>query len=270
MFIQTTGSPENPPLVLLHGFMGTHADWQPLLPRLAQRFYCLTPDWPGHGRTPLTAADGIGYAQWNAALAAALSARGLQRVRLVGYSLGGRLALDFALRYPQRVQALALLSANPGLEEAEARRQRAAWDEANARRLRAEGLDAFLQNWYDLPLFASLERFPGLKDRLRARRGGQSAEAMAAVIQAMSPGRQPSRWAALHRLDMPVLALAGRLDSKYTRLTARLAAANPRIHAVYLPFAGHALHLERPQRTAHILCAFFNRHEPNHSAPLSP
>ncbi len=254
LFLREYGPTTGPPLVLLHGFMGTHADWASLLPRLGRRFRCLLPDWPGHGASRLDIPPA--YASWNAALRASLLHRAEPPFFLAGYSMGGRLALDFALRYPGDVAALALLAANPGIEAPAARQQRLAWDEANARQLQTDQ-DAFLQRWYDLPLFASLARHPGLKARLRARRRQQDAMAMAAVIRQMSPGRQPSLWHQVPHLRMPTLALAGQLDEKYTRLVARLAAESPQVRALVLPFAGHALHLERPARVAWTLCAFF-------------
>lgn len=258
LFVHTWGNSQNPPVVFLHGFLGSGQDWEIIAQRLAMRYYCLAPDWPGHGRSPLQAAPAITYADWNAALETTLDACGLEQVTLVGYSLGGRLALDFAIRNPQRLQALIIISANPGIEEPDARSERVRWDAENARRLRTDGLESFLNYWYDLPLFASLDRIPGRKEAVIARRSGQDAETLAQIITALSPGNVPALWPNVPALTTPTLALYGHLDAKYRTITQALAARHPRIRAMGVPFAGHALHVERPDRIAQILCAFLD------------
>lgn len=236
--------------------MGTGADWEPVARTLAARFHCLAVDWPGHGQTPLSTAQGIGYAQWNAVLNDTLTAHGLPAVTLIGYSMGGRLALDFALRYPHRVQTLALISANPGIGDPAQRAARRCWDADNARRLREDGLPAFLQYWYNLPLFASLDAVPGRKPAVIARRSGQDAKTLAQIITTISPGTQPSLWPHLSALKIPVLAVYGQLDEKYQNLTREMSRRHPHIRTVGVPQAGHAVHVEQPEALTKIIANF--------------
>lgn len=230
------------PAVFLHGFLGRGSDWDGLRERLAPR-PTYAPDLPGHGATPLR--PGVqSYASWVAWLTAWLDAHGLRRIHLVGYSLGGRVALAFALAQPQMVVSLTLESANPGLGDPQARAERARLDAERAARIRREGLRAFLADWYRLPLFASLDAHPGLREVLVARRSQQDAAVMARVIAEMSPGRQPDLTPRLAELSMPVLLVTGERDPKYPRLLQGMARRIPHARLVLVPQAGHHVHLE--------------------------
>ena len=99
------------PLVLLHGGLGSGEMFGPILPALSERHQVIAPDLQGHGRTadidrPLDVrlmADDI---------AALIGHLGLDATDVVGYSLGGKVALQTAIRYPSRVRRLAAVSAN--------------------------------------------------------------------------------------------------------------------------------------------------------------
>jgi len=247
------------PVVLLHGFMGFGNDWSAVGDWLARRgVEWLAPDLPGHGNSLLLPAR-QSYATWGDWLAKTLDERGLKQVALVGYSLGGRVALAFALAYPDRVGALVLVSANPGIEDEEERATRRRADDERAAFIRSQGMEAFLSRWYSMPLFASLHSHTALIEHIMATRAGQNTEAMAEVISAMSPGRQPSLWHDLPKLTMPSLWLAGALDPKYPKIAARAAkAANGRL--LIVPSAGHNIPAERPRCLAAALLAFLNTH----------
>jgi pimeloyl-ACP methyl ester carboxylesterase len=101
---------DGPPLVLVHGLGGAASNWVAVAPRLAERFRVLVPDLPGHGGSaPLAAAATLDpYAERVAELAAA---EGMLPAAFVGHSFGGLVSLRLALRRPEAVRALALVSA---------------------------------------------------------------------------------------------------------------------------------------------------------------
>jgi 2-succinyl-6-hydroxy-2,4-cyclohexadiene-1-carboxylate synthase len=255
-----TGKVKNPPVLFLHGFMGSSADWLPLAESLSSDYFCLLPDLPGHGqninlpRTTLLNFDAV-----TAALFEFLQQRNSRPVNLVGYSMGGRLALYFALRYPQVVSSLVLEGANPGLPTDDARRTRAVLDDQRAEQLLQIGVPAFVEQWYQLALFASLQNQPHLLAKTKERRSQNDARWLAKVIRELSPGRQPSLWADLPRLSARVLLLVGTLDSKYVALAQQMAAQIPRAEVQLVPQAGHNVHLEQPQQFTRLLRDFLAR-----------
>ncbi|GAB4533839.1 MAG: 2-succinyl-6-hydroxy-2,4-cyclohexadiene-1-carboxy late synthase [Anaerolineales bacterium] len=244
-FCLTLGRPEHPPLILLHGFMGSGEDFLPLAERLARRFFCILPDLPGHGNSPLPEAPlsfELLYGQFQALLAA----YEIETFTLGGYSMGGRLALYFAVQLAHRVGGLLLESTNAGLSTEAERRARLEVDRQRAVRMQAIGMAAFLREWYAMPLFASLQRRPQVQEAMIARRSQMTAQTAGRLIVELSPGNQPPLWDALPTLSMPALLLAGELDPKYPALMARMAAQMPRALLTVVEQAGHNVHAEKP------------------------
>lgn len=246
--LRRTGNPNNPPLLLLHGFLGSLHTWRPVLPTLSQHFYCLLPDLPGHGRNlnaDLQAPLHFDLlSEW---LLRLLDEQGLQSVSLLGYSMGGRAALNLACHAPQRVQRLILESSSPGLASEAERTQRLEQDSARAALLLQQGMPAFAAAWYAQPLFASLRARPRLRASLQRAAAANDPRWMARVLSALSPGLQPPQWDCLEKLHLPVLLLAGEQDPKYAALSAQMAARLPQAQRLLLPGAGHNLHTETPQ-----------------------
>lgn len=241
--------------VWLHGFLGDPADWdvvRGLLPPAPGGD--LAPRLPGHGASPSPVPPELD--EWLEHLLLELG--GEDPLELVGYSLGGRLALRLALRDPGRVRRLVLLGASPGLPDSAERARRRALDEQRASRLETQGLEAFLLDWYRQPLFAAWLERPGAAAWLERRRGGV-APSLARVIRVASPGRQPDLWPDLSRLAMPVLWLAGEQDTVYAELAARGAGRCPLGQLALVAGAGHAAHLEEPAALAGRLAEFFSQ-----------
>lgn len=238
--------PEPLPLVLLHGLLGDERDWQPVTAALPGR-RCYPLALPGHGgNRALRPHDFDGVRRW---LARALAGLGLGRYLLAGYSLGGRLALDFASREPPGLCGLLLENAHPGLPETE-RGARLAHDAAWAARFARESLPLVLADWYRQPVFASLDE--ARRQALIRRRQGNSGAAVAAMLEACSLGRQPDLRPWLARTRLPLAYLSGRQDPKFHRLAGELAAASPRLHHFILD-GGHNLHADRPLEVARCL-----------------
>ena len=256
------GDAAQPAVLFLHGFMGSGEDWRATVETLQPDYRCLTVDLPGHGAA-IDLPDGA-YTMAGAARAVieVLNHHEINRCHLVGYSMGGRLALYLALQYPERFRRLVLESASPGLRAEEERAARRAIDEARARRLETGSLGRFLDDWYRQPLFSSLHDHPGLVERIvAARRRNRPAE-LARSLRAMGTGQQPSLWERLSGLSVATLAVAGALDRKYVGLARQMASASPRVRAVVVPAAGHSVHAERPGRFAAVLRAFLTSTDP--------
>ena len=138
---------------------------------------------------------------------------------LVGYSLGARLALALALRHPGDLRAVVLVGGTPGIDDAAERAQRAAADDALAATIARDGLDAFVDRWEALPLFATQRGLaPEALAAQRAWRTQHSPEGIAWALSTLSTGRMPPLWNALTTAGVAVHAVTGERDEKFTRV----------------------------------------------------
>ncbi|MGZ6143021.1 MAG: alpha/beta fold hydrolase, partial [Myxococcales bacterium] len=170
-------------------------------------------------------------------------------VVLGGYSMGARIALALALRRPERIARLVLASGTAGIEDEAERARRRADDEGLARFIEERGVPAFVDRWEKNPVLAIETVSPetvSLK-RLREERLRNSATGLASALRHLGAGAQPSYWSELHRLEVPVVLLAGTRDTKFTALATRLQRLLPRAELRPLAGCGHLIHLERPE-----------------------
>jgi 2-succinyl-6-hydroxy-2,4-cyclohexadiene-1-carboxylate synthase len=171
----------------------------------------------------------------------------------VGYSQGGRLCLQLALDRPDAVQRLVLVSASPGIADAEARAARVDADEHLAQEIERDGIDAFLERWLAQPLFATL---PRERSGIEERRKANTVDWLTYQLRVLGQGVQPSNWPRLGELAMPVLLIVGELDTKYVGIVHEMAEAIPEARVEIVAGAGHACHLEQPDVVAHLLASW--------------
>jgi len=249
---------DGPPLLLLHGFTGSAATWGPHVALLAPHFRTIAPDLIGHGRSDAPS-DPERYRMERCVgdLLVALDALDTERANVLGYSMGGRVALHLAVAAPRRVASLVLESASPGLAEPAERQARIASDEALAEAIERDGLEAFVDRWERLPLFASQASLPaGVRARLRAQRLQNSPVGLANSLRGMGAGRQEPLWDRLPDIQVPTLLIVGELDQKYCELARSMAALMPTARRVVMPQAGHAVHLEQPAAFDEVVIKF--------------
>ena len=168
---EVSGDRRSPAVLFLHGFMGSSADWREIMAGIGDQTFRIAVDLPGHGASLGLPPDT--YTIEGATRAVIRTMDGLEVTRPVvaGYSMGGRLALYLALRYPEQCAGLFLESASPGLENSSKRAVRRAADESKAQRLESGDLEAFLRDWHRQPLFASLAQDDNLlRQTIEARR----------------------------------------------------------------------------------------------------
>lgn len=234
------------PVLLLHGFLGRGADWDAVRAGLPAAWDVRAPDLPGHGTATALAPNA-----YTMDGAADRVLRGLDGpADLVGYSMGGRLALHVAATRPEAVRRLVVVSGSPGLRTEAARAARRALDAERAAGLAADPED-FVVRWFRMPLFASLAepaRARLLADRLAHADPTEAGRSLAG----MGTGAQPSHWDALAGISAPAWAVAGALDPKFVALAHAVAAAGP-VEPRIVPDAGHNLPAERPDALAALL-----------------
>jgi 2-succinyl-6-hydroxy-2,4-cyclohexadiene-1-carboxylate synthase len=248
------------PLLLLHGFTGSSANWSSLIPAFPKRYRIIAVDLLGHGCTDAPADESRYRIEQAAADLEALMIRlNATPAHVLGYSMGGRLALYLALTRPYLARSLILESASPGMESEEQRIQRRSSDEQLAGWIEANGIGAFVEYWEQLLLFASQGELPAdVRLSLREQRLENRPCGLANSLRGMGTGAQPSLWPCLGKLLMPALLLAGALDGKFTAINERMASLIPRATLSVIDSAGHTTHLEQPAAFVGAIRKFLN------------
>lgn len=254
-------NPSLPCLLMLHGFMGSGRVFSHLLPRLSSFCNPVTLDLLGHGDTgapPQAERFSLEYQLED--LLGVINALAPSNLFLHGYSMGGRLALRFALEHPSLISGLILESTNYGIEDEEQQKRRLKLDEQRAKSI-TNDYDAFLNEWSKLDLFDNGLPVPtDLHEHYRKIQSLQNPAAMAKSLRGFGTATMPSVKDRLHQLDRPVLLLAGAEDPKYRGIMNEMETLIPNSKFYIIRNAGHRIHLEHPlafldQLKAFILCA---------------
>ncbi len=235
-------------LMLLHGFTGSGRSLDPIARSLAHEFATLAPDLPGHGRSVSgTDPRDYGFDRCLERLVTTLECAGHSRAHWLGYSMGARLALGCAIRHPERVASLVLVGGRAGIADGKEREARRDADEALARRIETAGVEAFVDEWLEQPIFATQRRFGNefLEAERRARLANVAA-GLAASLRGLGPGSQPPLFDLLGTVEVPVLLVVGALDRPFVEHARELARRMPAAELCEIEDAGHAVHLEQP------------------------
>lgn len=253
-----SGTAGRPPLLLVHGFMGSGASWDELAPVLAERFDVLAPDLPGHGGTVASGdAERIGVESTADDLAALVDGLDAGPAAVIGYSLGARIALRMAVEHPGLVARLVLESPSPGIDAEVDRTARRIADEALAEALERDGLTPFVEAWEAQPLFASQAALPvERRELVRRERLENDPAGLALSLRAAGQGAMEPLTSRLPQVSAPTLVIAGALDPVGRRRADAVARGIPGARLAVVPDAGHRIHLERPAVYARLVTEF--------------
>jgi 2-succinyl-6-hydroxy-2,4-cyclohexadiene-1-carboxylate synthase len=234
-----------PDVVLLHGFTHTGASWDPVVAALAESYRALAPDIRGHGsaadRVPVTIE---GVLDDLAAVAPAT-------YTLVGYSMGGRIALHAALALPARIDRLVLIGASPGIVDAAEREARRCADDRLADEIEGSSIEQFAARWAQTPVLGGQPPAVAAAvygDRLRNRPQG-----LARALRGLGTGALASLWHRLPEIEMPVVLVVGERDDKFRAIACDMASGLMDADVITVPGAGHAVHLEAPGAVAEVI-----------------
>ncbi len=234
-----------PSVVLLHGFTNTGRSWDRVIAALPGPSETLAPDIRGHGHAS---------AQRPVTLEAVID--DIDRAApdpftLVGYSMGGRIALHVAFGLPGRVRRLVLIGASPGLKTATARAERRAADDKLADRAERETIEEFAERWASTPVLA--DQPAAVRAAADADRRRNDPAGLAAALRGLGTGTLPSLWSRLGSLEMPVELVVGERDTKFRAIATQMAEEIHGARVVIVPGAGHAVHAEAPVAVAGLI-----------------
>ncbi len=236
----------------LHGFTGSPRSFDALAARATLDSEPLVPWLLGHGRD--WQRREVGSFDDEISRLASIAADQPRPRLLCGYSLGARLALGLLAAHPGHFDAAVLIGVQPGLTGGDARAARRRDDARLARMLRTDGLDAFVQHWESLPLFASQRELPRKTlDRQREIRLGHDAEGLARSLEVLGLAEMRDLRPSIGTLGLPLTLVTGSEDAKFKPLAHTLVAKHPHVNVEIIDGVGHNAVLEAPDAIAAVL-----------------
>ncbi len=245
-------------LICLHGFAENSSTWNNLELK-NHDIYAL--DFYGHGKSPTPKKLACYYFEnVITSLHSQISKLYQEPYHLLGYSMGGRLALYYALTYPKEVKSLILESSGFGIFDETQRQKRLESDRALAENILSKGLEWFADYWSDLPIFQSQNKLSKpIQEQIMERRLGNDKLGLANTLLGMGQGVLPYLGNRLEELSMPILYLSGANDQKYVKIGQKFASFNQNVQTCIIDDAGHNVHLEKPQIFQEILQTFLRK-----------
>lgn len=257
-------SPESPTILAFHGFGGSGQDFEPVAKALdhlglnwiAPRLSAFT---PRHAHFP----DEEPYLlreEFLRSIHQIIKECGVKKLIVMGYSIGGRIALQYTLCHQESVRGLILIGATPGIRDASLMLERRELEEEWIDRIDSEGVVAFQNYWQTLPVVASQVRIPEeIKEAIRNRRRAALPRELIFSLKLFGQGVFPALWDNISELEIPALLVAGADDEKYLELAQEMQKEMKHGTVEAISSAGHMAHLENTPAFANCCEKFINK-----------
>lgn len=239
---------QQPVLVFLHGLLGCSKDWQETR-QILDGYPSITIDLPGHGLSALSHCHSFKECCNQISDAILCHVAPHQPIVLVGYSLGARIAMcGVSNNYFANVniQQLIIEGGNFGLQSEAEKAARFKHDADWAQRFSCEPIEQVLDDWYQQPVFSSLNHEQ--RQKLIAKRGANLGAQVAQMLLATSLGKQDYLLDALKSSGVATHYICGEKDKKFSQLAEQSGLSFSQVVS-----AGHNVHVEQPQAFADIV-----------------
>jgi len=237
-------------ILFLHGFGGSTKDWEEIFSLFSSEFQLIAIDLPGFGKSNKPRSDKFYQTDFLVQLIdEILRELKLAEVILAGYSMGGRLALQFACKHPGKVKALILESSSPGIKTKSERQLRIKSDAELISFINKNSLKDIFTFWQNQPLFASQKNLPVKKQNsiLLNKINANSKIGLTNSLKNFGQGEMENLWNKLSAIKIPTLLLTGALDTKYAAIQHEMDKLLLNSSHKIIGDAGHNLHLEKPE-----------------------
>lgn len=257
----TEFDPSKKSILFLHGFTGSANDWKDVVQKIDKRFNKLALDSIGHGKS--SSPSSVNYYTAESLvnqIEQVLNSLRLKEIILCGYSMGGRVALNFSIAKSDFVKGLILESASAGFRNEKEKSVRKISDEELATFIENNSLEDFASKWLDQELFGTLRRFSNNKIKLlKEVRAKNSKIGLANALRGFGTGVMPYLGSELIKLKKPVLLITGGLDEKFTRINQNLKKMIRSSKHKIISTSGHNTHLEEPKKFIEAVNGFVSR-----------
>ncbi len=248
-------------LFLLHGFTGSSADWQNVSFLFDSKFNIYGIDLIGHGKsdspTDISLYSPESQAEQMKSVIEKL--KGEKNI-VLGYSMGGRLALIVAMLFPELLHGIILESSSAGISNNQESEKRKDYDLQLADMILTKPIEEFIASWMDQELFGTLKRFSNAKlDQMKKEKSKNNRTGIANSLRGFSTGVMPNFGSKLKSLNIPVLLLSGQLDSKFTKINSGLQKQFSKAKHSVIKTSGHNTHLEEPKNFIQVVNKFLQK-----------
>lgn len=246
------------PIIFLHGFTGSANDWLFIFGKFPENFLPAAIDLIGHGKSSSPVElDYYSPLAITNQLNNIFTKLGFEKVILCGYSMGGRVALNFAAQFPQKVSALILESVSKGLSTEEEKNERLLNDSALADKINNEGIESFINYWMNIPLFETLKNLHYKKyESIVKSKLYNSATGLSNSLRGFSTGNMNVDLKEFNKHNIPVLLVTGGLDEKFTNINTNLVNEFTNAKHEIIKTVGHNSHIENEEKFITIVNKF--------------
>jgi len=253
--------PSKKTILFLHGFTGTSNDWREVVQKLDKRFNKTALDLIGHGKS--SSPSTVNYYMADSLIIQieqVINHLRLKEIILCGYSMGGRVALNFTIERPSLVKGLILESASAGIKNQKEKEARKKSDEELTSYIENKSIEEFAAMWLDQELFGTLKRFSNERlKHIKAEKMKNSQIGLANSLRGFGTGVMPYFGSELLKLKIPVFLVTGGLDDKFTQINLELKKLLPSAKHKIISTAGHNTHYEEPKKFVEAVNGFLSR-----------
>lgn len=244
------GNPKNPAIVMIHGFLGTPYDWASVAGRVDDDLFCVVVTVPGHAGAPISSEPRSGFPEICRDIRTMLDRLEINTAILAGYSLGGRIAIEFSKAESHRVRHLFAISSHFGLENDQERAERLTADINFSKQLAEQPFSNFLEHWYQNPLFDGIQDDPQFDSYISEKIRLHKPAGVATAISQFSLGYQlPFDW---NESSFPIDYIYGKNDIKYG-VYAHTLPLQDRIQLTSVPDVSHAVLFQAPDAISELI-----------------
>ncbi|PID61389.1 MAG: 2-succinyl-6-hydroxy-2,4-cyclohexadiene-1-carboxylate synthase [Ignavibacteriae bacterium] len=247
------------PILFLHGFTGSLNDWLFIKKNLPENFTPILIDLIGHGKSSSPKnIEKYTFENQVKLIRELLNTLNLNKIILVGYSMGGRLALSFAEKYPNHVEALVLISTAFGIEKKSDREERVKNDKKLSDMIKNSKIEEFIEYWINIPLFQTYNNLEEkkIKKLFQEKIKNNTKTGLQNSLLGFSTGLMQNYYPRLEGLKIKTLLLCGEFDKKFITLNQKAVKKLPNAKLEIIKAAGHNLFFEKPKDFLKLLKLF--------------
>lgn len=245
-------------IIFLHGFAGSGKDWFNITEKISKNYFCLIPDLTGCGESEFSNNDfHYSFEFVNTIINSIIINYNISKFILCGYSMGGRLALNFSLKENPKPFGLILESTSPGLINNSDRDDRIQSDAKLIELIKLKGREGFINHWRNIELFSSMKkRNPSAFEKWLNSKNEINLESLIKWLENSGTGKMKPLWDELKNFNQPVLLINGEEDKKYSEINKLMHNLLPNSYLYEIKNSGHIVHLEKEDEFV-FLCSQF-------------